>query len=229
VPNRSPHDSDFLFAEQCLGGNLAALQELQNRQAHAAAAFLRNAGVPSADAEETVTELMSELVAADGPNPPLLAQFHGQCALETWLNRAALSRAISRRRSEERYRRRLETVEFEGILRPYEAESPDDAEAFLRQLLREAIQQAMTDCPGDDYVILHLLFGSKLHATEVARMFRCDWRTLRDRAEAACAQVRFTIQAELQRRDPWLNLSWSEIIKLLTPDLPPLFDGQPAA
>jgi hypothetical protein len=41
--------------------------------------------------------------------------------------------------------------------------------------------------------------------------------------------VRFTIQAELQRRDPWLNLSWSEIIKLLTPDLPPLFDAQPAA
>lgn len=190
--------------------------------------FLRSAGVPPADARVAVTELLSELIAKDETQPPLLARYHGQCALETWLNRAALSRAISRRRKEDRYRRRLDAAKSIGAFQSDQPLAPDEAEGLLREMLREAIQQALGECPGDDYVILHLLFGSNLHASEVAKMFGCDWRTLKERAEAACAQVRFSVQAGLQRRDPWLNLSWGEIVNLLMPDLPPLFEAAPS-
>ena len=227
MPNRSPYDGDFLFAEQCLGGNDAALEELQGSRVSAVEGFLRSAGVPPPEAKVAVTELVTELLATDENQVPLLAQYHGQCALETWLNRAALSRAISRRRKEERYRRRLETAKSIGAFQSDQPTAPDEAEGLLREMLREAIQQALAECPGDDFVIVHLLFGSNLHASEVAKMFGCNWRTVKDRAEAACAQVRFSVQAGLQRRDPWLNLSWGEIVNLLMPDLPPLFEAAP--
>jgi DNA-directed RNA polymerase specialized sigma24 family protein len=226
VPSRSPYASDFLFAEQCLDGNAAALRDLQSKRAQAAERFLMAAGVPRAETREAVTELMSELLASDGLQQPRLARYQGQCALETWLNRAALSRAISRRRSEERYQKRLETAASNGALPSLNVDDTSHGDNFLRQLLREVIQQAMTEVPSDDYVIIHLLFGSNLYANEVARIFQCDWRTLRDRAEATCAQVRFAVQAELQRRDPWLNLGWQELVNLLMPDLPPLYEGE---
>jgi hypothetical protein len=184
---------------------------------------LRGVGVPVEDARETVGELLSDLVAENQGQAPLLAQFHGQCALETWINRAALSRAISRRRSEARYRRRLENART-AMLVDSRSGGAIPSDNLLRDLLREAIQKALADCPGDDFVIIHLLFGTNLHATEIARMFQCDRRTLSQRAEVACSEVRFAVQAELRRRDPWLNLSWSEIVTFLTADLPPLFE-----
>jgi len=195
VPNRSLHDSDFIFAEQCLAGEAAALRELRDGRVRAAERFLMASGVPRADAREVVAELMSELVAGDAKHQPLLAGYQGQCSLETWLNRAALSRALTRRRRDERYRKRIETAQAEGALGAFQAEDPPYADDLLRQILRDSIQQALANCPGDDYVIIHLLFGSKLHATEVARMFQCNWRTLRARAEEACSHVRFAVQA----------------------------------
>ncbi len=229
MPNRSPYEADVLFAEQCLEGNATALRELQESRAEVARGFLAAAGMPWPQAFEAVAELLSELLASDGAQSPLLAQYQGQCSLETWLNRAALSRAISRRRSEDRYRKRLVNAHLEGALHHQQRNATAEADDLLRKLLRDSIQQALDGCAGDDFVIIHLLFASNLHATEVARMFRCDPRTLRDKADAACAKVRFAVEAELRQRDPWLHLSWPELLNLLVPDLPPLFEAREPA
>jgi DNA-directed RNA polymerase specialized sigma24 family protein len=176
------------------------------------------------EAREAVWEFLSDLLARDQDHNPLLHQYHGECALETWINRAALSRAISRRRREERHRKRLDEAGYAGLLGELHSGNADDPDTLLRLLLRAAIQKALSACPGDEFVMIHLLFGTGLRATEVARMFQCDRRTLKQRAEAACSQVRSTVQLELRRLDPWLNLAWSEILALLLADLPPFFD-----
>jgi DNA-directed RNA polymerase specialized sigma24 family protein len=214
------------LAERCLEQDAAALKELQVRCRARTVRFLRNAGVPKANAAEVSAELFTDLVTPAPDGVPLLATYLGQCALETWLNRAALSRAIDKRRSEERHRRRLAVAASVGHIGAVEGDQqPLLPETLLRQILHEAIRQALQGRPNDEYVMIYLLFGSNLRPTEVAKMFRCDWRTLRDRAEAACAEVRFAVEAELHQRDPWLNLSWSEIVNLLLPDLPHGLEG----
>jgi len=220
VSRHSDFDTDFLFAELCLAGEARALAELHDGRAGAVRGFLQGAGVRTEDAEEVVRDLVADLLVPRGLMRPLLASYRGDCQLATWLNRIALNNVLLRRRAEER-RQRREGVVAEAV--PQE-EAPVQRDDALRELLLTAVQNAFGVCSPEDFVLLHLLHAGELRIGELSRMFGRDPKTINAHAERSAADVRFAITTEIERRDPWLKLSYEEIIDLLRPDLPELFE-----
>jgi DNA-directed RNA polymerase specialized sigma24 family protein len=190
------------------------------------------AGVESAEAVEVARELWADLLAKGEGKRPLLATYQGRCALGTWLNRVALSRALVRIRREERHRRTVDQAEAEGVLVPSAPSvAPDPSEQFmradalLREMLRDAIRRAFGSLDAEDFVLLFLMHDGDLRIQELSRIFACDPKTVNSRAKAASGQVRFSVQAEIAGRDPWLKLRFEDVLSLLQPDLPHLFES----
>jgi DNA-directed RNA polymerase specialized sigma24 family protein len=231
VASPTPHDSDFLFAESCLSGIPSAVEELRNGPLTVAERFIINAGIPVQDAAEIVRELWTDLLATGADRKPLLLGYRGHCALTTWLNRVAFSRALVRKRSEDRRRRTITIAKEDGSLIPDAPSVSSDpaaefmkADEFLREFLKDSIQRALVGCPAEDFVLLFLLHAGSLQIQELSRMFSCDPKTVNSRAKTACSQVRFAVIAALEAQDPWLKLSFEDVLSLLQPDLPNLFE-----
>jgi RNA polymerase sigma factor (sigma-70 family) len=220
VSRHSDFDADFLFAELCLAGKGSALAELRGERTKAVLKFLEGAGVPRGEADDVLHDLVVDLVTTRDDRRPMLACYRGDCLLVTWLNRAALNRVIDRRRVEER-RQQREAGSAEAAPEMDDPPANDDA---LRDLLRTAVQCAFDTCSAEDFVLLYLRHAGELHFKELSRMFGNTEKTISSRAERAAADVRFAITAEIERRDPWLKLSYEDIIELLRPDLPELFE-----
>ena len=231
MASQTPHDSDFLFAESCLSGVSTAVAELRSGPLSHAELFIVNAGFPAQDAAEIVRELWTDLLATGNDRKPLLLSYRGHCALSTWLNRVAFSRALFRRRTDERRLRAITHAEQEGSLvseAPSITGNPEveflKAETFLREFLKEAIQRALNSCAAEDFVLLFLLHAGSLQIQELSRMFDLDPKTINSRAKSVCGQVRFAVQAEIEAKDPWLKLTFEDVLSLLQPDLPNLFE-----
>lgn len=231
VASQTPHDSDFLFAESCLSGHSSAVAELRAGPLSHAERFIVNAGFPPQDAAEIVRELWTDLLAVGNGRKPLLLGYRGHCALSTWLNRVAFSRALFRRRTDERRVRAINHADQEGSLVPTAPSVTADPEAeflradtFLRDFLKEAIQRALNGCSAEDFVLLFLMHAGSLQIQELSRMFDLDPKTVNSRAKSVCGHVRFAILAEIEAKDPWLKLSFEDVLSLLQPDLPSLFE-----
>lgn len=172
-------------------------------------------------------ELWTDLLATGDGRQPLLLRYRGHCALLTWLNRVAFSRALLRRRAAERRQRALDHAEEEGVLVPDATDSESEflkADNFLREFLKEVIQRALNGCSAEDFVLLFLMHAGSLQIQELSRMFDLDPKTVNSRAKSVCGQVRFAILAEIEARDPWLKLSFEDVLNLLQPDVSSLFE-----
>ncbi|HET6409169.1 MAG TPA: hypothetical protein VFG14_14870 [Chthoniobacteraceae bacterium] len=234
MASRTLHDSDFLFVENCLAGIPAAVDELRTGPLALAERFMVNAGIPGREASEVAGELWTDLLATGDGQKPLLLSFHGRCALSTWLNRVAFSRALFRRRTEDRRRRVLTDAEAEGALVPDVSSVNFDpereflnADEFLREFLRDSIQRALGECAAEDFVLLFLLHAGSLQIQELSRMFDCDPKTVNSRVKSVCGQVRFAVTSTIEAKDPWLKLSFEDVLGLLQPDIPQLFELSP--
>jgi DNA-directed RNA polymerase specialized sigma24 family protein len=212
-------DADFLFGELCLAGVARAVEELREVRLPEVRKYLHRAGVTAQVTDEVLADLFTDLLTGDMARPPLLASYRGHCALATWLNTLALNRAISRMRAEtRRLQRDAASVETAPMAT---AEEPDTA---LRELLAAAVRGAFERCAPENFVLLHLLHAGELRIGELSRIFDCDPQTVHARADRSAAEVRFAILSEINRRDPWLKLTFEQIIELLRPDLPGLFE-----
>ena len=172
------------------------------------------------EAEEVVRDLVADLLVPRGLMRPLLASYRGDCRLATWLNSIALNSVLLRHRADER-RQRREVLAAEADA---QEEAPVQRDDALRDMLLTAVQKAFGVCSPEDFVLLHLLHAGELRVGELSRMFGRDPKTINAHAERSAADVRFAITAEIEQRDPWLKLSYEEIIELLRPDLPELFE-----
>jgi len=207
------------------------VEELRSGPLCVAERFIVNAGFPEQDAREIVRELWTDLLATGEGRKPLLLSYHGHCALSTWLNRVAFSRALFRRRTDERRQRAMTNAEKEGAAIPNAPSVSSDpsaeflkAEDFLREFLRESIQRALNGCSAEDFVLLFLMHAGSLQIQELSRMFDIDPKTVNSRAKSVCGQVRFAVQAEIESKDPWLKITFEDVLNLLQPDLPSLFE-----
>jgi DNA-directed RNA polymerase specialized sigma24 family protein len=219
LTRRSDFDADFLFAELCLAGTARAVEELREVRLPEVRKYLHQAGVTMQVTDELLADLLTDLLTADTRRPPLLASYRGHCALATWLNTLALNRAISRMRSETR---RLQRDAAAAEASPTAA--PEEPDTALRELLASAVRGAFARCAPENFVLLHLLHAGELRIGELSRIFDCDPQTVHARADRTAAEVRFAILSEITRRDPWLKLTFEQIIELLRPDLPMLFE-----
>lgn len=220
----SPHETDFLFAEHCLSGNSSAVGELRTEVLGRAERFLVHAGIPPSESADVARDLWADLLTGSADHPPLLQKYHGRCALATWLNRVAFSKALTRRRTEDRRQNTIQRAGEAGALTNSDgnvspATTAERADEEVRDLLKGAIQRAMNACEAEDFVLLHLMHAGDLQVQELSRIFKCDPKTVNSRAKLVSKQMRFAIEAEIRAQDPWLQLSFDDILALLEPDI----------
>lgn len=210
---RSPtFDDDLLFAERCLSGDANAVEQFRDLCSGWLRGWVAKRGATIAESEEITQTLFVDCVAAANGRRPLLATFRGECPLRPWLARVALTRLISRKREAQRDLQRF-GVEPDAPLGMLSVEEQEAEEPVLA-LLREALARAFAECEAEQFVMLQLLHAEDLRQEELARIFGCAISTISRNAEAARKEVRTQILSEVRRRDPWLELTWDDLLAL---------------
>lgn len=203
-------DSDFVLAESCLEGNNAAVNELRAILSDRVARFLVKRGADAREIEQFTSDLLHDLIVGPNGRPPLLRRFTGQCAIPTWLIAVATNRWFDRHRDGQKGElfavRETDSVEPAPIL--------NSDEAPLVIILRQAIQDALTKCVPEDFVLFQLLHAEGLHQTELARMFGCDRRSVARNSDRIAAELRVAIMQYLDTHAPDLRLEWEDVVQL---------------
>jgi DNA-directed RNA polymerase specialized sigma24 family protein len=222
VPVPIKHPDDFLFAENCIAADPQAISELRVRVLPRVERFLIGAGAGLSEAGEITSELLTDLLAAGVGRVPLLQKYTGQCALLSWMSRVALNRLIDRRRRDSRSIEQSMADVPEVAARPDGASVSHSGQDHAIAIIAAALQDAFAACEPADYVLMRLFHGEALRGTEVARMFGVSHPTVPARADRICSDLRFQIMAYLREKDPWLELTWEDLLEICRSALPDL-------
>jgi len=206
-------NDDLLFAEQCLAAQTEALAGFRALCTGWLRGYLVARGATTGESEAIAETLFVDAVASSNGRPPLLATYRGECPLQPWLARVALNRLFTAKRLAQRDLTRF-GQHPEAALETLSEEPSDATEEPVLALLREAIARAFATCEAEQFVMLHLLHSDDLRQEELARMFGCAISTISRHAERAREEVRAKLLAEVRRRDPWLELTWDDLLAL---------------
>jgi DNA-directed RNA polymerase specialized sigma24 family protein len=217
----APFDDDFRFAERCLAGNEAAIEELRELCQNWMRSYLVRSGAKGDESGILIETLFTDCVAVtkDGGHP-LLATYLGQCPLRAWLARVALNRLISFKRTQQREQQRFGTALGDRDIADLADDRSELTEEPVLQLIRDAITCGFKECEPESLVMLQLLHAGGLHPDEIAPMFGCVSTTVTRSAERASATIRATIVAHLRERDPWLELTFDDLLSICRTVLP---------
>ena len=96
---------DFNLCQESLDGSESAIAFLQRQYGPKSRSYLIGAGACPAEAAEIIDSLWADLLAPLNDRPARLQRYDGSCALQTWLNTVALNRLLTRKRTEQRWKR----------------------------------------------------------------------------------------------------------------------------
>ena len=217
----APFDDDFRFAERCLAGNDAAIEDLRDLCQNWIRSYLVRSGAKGDESGILVATLLTDCIAAtkEGGHP-LLATYLGQCPLRAWLARVALNRLISFKRTQQRELQRFGTMPGDREIADFPDDRSELTEEPVLQLIRDAINCGFKECEPESLVMLQLLHTGGLHPDEIASMFGCVSTTVTRTAERASATIRATIMAHVRERDPWLELAFDDLLAICRTVLP---------
>jgi RNA polymerase sigma factor (sigma-70 family) len=193
---------------------LAALRE----QCHAPLLHtLLARGASRTEAEDLLADLWTDCVPGAADRPSLLEKFSGRCSLPSWLATVATNRWIDLRRRQTRRGEGVVPTDREGEGDPLDrlaAPAMSASEEPLVELLRASLRAAFARCAPEAMVLLRLVYLHGLTQREVARMLGwSEFKVSRHLAEAM-RDIEATTLRELQRRDPWLELTWQDFVDL---------------
>ena len=207
-----PYPADFEFAQKCLEGDAAAIEELQRDFGPIIAAYLVHRGASARQAHDITDALWADCLATRASFRPRLATYNGQAPLQIWLKTVALNQLIKLHGQE---KRRLEiSIDHQVGQAPHPPAPELATEAPLLVLMRSALEAAFQKCAAEDFVLLQLAHTDGLRHEELARMFECVPSTISRRLvlaqeEIAAETIRFIRQA-----DPLVELKWEDFVEL---------------
>lgn len=223
VPELPTFDDDFRFAERCLAGDGGAIADLRADYLDMVHSYIVRSGATAAESAGLIESLFTECIAGPDGARPVLAAYLGQCPLRAWLCRVALNRFVSLKRAAQRDIERFGSepgdAQFDGIAAP----DRDLGEEPVLGLVRDAIVRAFKECDPEQFVILQLLHADELTATEIARMFGCAISTVTRQAEQAQTTLRTAILKHVRAREPWLELTFDDLLAICRTVLPDCF------
>jgi RNA polymerase sigma factor (sigma-70 family) len=225
---------DFNLCQESLDGSESAIAFLQRQFGPKSRSYLIGAGACPAEAAEIIDSLWADLLAPVNDRPPRLRRYDGSCALQTWLNTVALNRLLTRKRTEQRWKRiispnpgPLEGDDFATSERSAAAlAEPEDAgfgEAPLVEIMRTAVETAFLSCDPEDFVLLQLKHCDGLRGAELGKMFGCDESVISRRLDRAQERIASMTLWKIRQTDPWLELKWSDFLELCRSATPACF------
>jgi len=216
-PIAHQHDQDLLALQQCVLGDTQGLTFLRDKYQPVLLNVLLARGASRTEADDLLADLWGDCVAESRDRPSLLEKFSGKCALQSWLITVVTNRLIDRKRRQSRQcqvvaQRGQEhsTDFFERIPAPV----PASRESGLIEVLRDSLQQAFARCPAEGLLMLRLVYLYGLTQRELACMWGCHEATISRALAQTMAALEKNALQELKKRDPWLDLTWQDLVDL---------------
>jgi RNA polymerase sigma factor (sigma-70 family) len=208
--------SDFLEAQRCLGGDAAALGGLRERCHGTLRAILQARGATPTEAEDILADVWGDCVSDTDQKPSLLGKYSGKCALQSWLATVATNRWHDKKRKDSRMSE-LTPPESDPSREPVAADDVEKSipsEDAIVALLRDALKAAFAACSPENKVCLRLVYLHGLSQREVSRMLGWIESKVSRALSSAMDQIASDTLSEIKRRDPWLKITWEDILEL---------------
>jgi len=206
-------ETKFIF-RQCCRGEPEALVQLRQRQHEQLRNILRARGATVTEAEDLLADLWADCVPVADDQPTLLDKFNGRCSLQGWLATVLTNRWIDLKRKE---RRKEELpADGEGLggegLEP--ACAPLARDDTLLELLHRSIREAFARTSAPALLVLRLVHEQGLTQREVCRMAGWSETKMSRMLSETMAQIQKDALRALKASDPWLELSWEDLVAM---------------
>ena len=211
---------ELKLIDAALGGDESAAMAIRtDDRTSRLEAILQRRGASSTEARDLVADVWADCFNTAHQRGSLLDRYSGKGNLDAFLTRTALNRLID-------YKRRLK---FRGELPQIDRDEPgapadsfdrlpaeDDVETedSLVELLRESLLNAFNRCDPEKLVILRLVNMHGVDQTTVGDMWGWSQSKISRSISSLMEDIRAETLAELQRRDPWLELQWQDFVEL---------------
>jgi len=180
-------------------------------------------GASPTEADEIVADIWSEAFKGWKGKKPLLARFDGKGNIVSFLGRCALNRLIDQKRRA-RFRGDLpgsdeKSGESNGPVDTFDTLEGDvghygEVDDNLVDLLRDSLIHAMAHCPPQTLLIMKLVSLHGVQQKTISDMWGWSHSKVSRALTAATDDLRDGALAEIKRVDPWLEIQWSDIVKL---------------
>jgi len=202
------HAADLALARACLGGDAAALGQLDRLLAEAATAALRAIDPSPAFADDVIQQVRVKLLVGDGA--PRLATYAGRGPLGGFLRVAALRTAMTTKRDTGREVPIADGLAqlADGAAGPASAHLRADSDGHLHGALRRAIAAQ----PSRTRALLRLYYGDGAGVEDIGRLYRVHASTVSRWLDRARADILAATRAELAKE---LRLDASSIDSLI--------------
>lgn len=216
IPPSEKYSRDIEIAEACANGDSNAFKLLKEYDSFLIG-ILRTRGANDIEARDIVQNLWGDCVPRETDEKPcLIARYSGVSALSTWLATVSTNRLIDSKR-----RRKIdtvsETVEEEKFGKYLSSQDPSltqDPTGAIRELLHDAIKEALESLDIEHRLMLRLVFIENLQQREIARMWNTSNTTVTRIFQSSMAQVRKRTLQAIKQREPWLELTWEDFVQI---------------
>jgi RNA polymerase sigma factor (sigma-70 family) len=205
-----------LLVAKCLQGDIESLTELRDKCHNSLLGILLARGADRTEAQDLLADLWADCVPGGDDRPSLLEKFSGKCTLHGWLATVVTNRWIDRKRKQARY-----VVAHSGAdgakgdpLAGLESGQMHPPEHTLVTLLRDSLKAAFARCNPEARVLLRLVYLHDLSQREIMRMLGWSESKVSRYLSNAMEQIEKHTLGEVKKRDPWLELNWSDFSDL---------------
>jgi RNA polymerase sigma factor (sigma-70 family) len=219
-PSTSQLQDESDLAQKCRQGDAAALSHLRERCHSDLTHILLSRGASPTETDDLLADLWADCVPGADDQPSLLEKFSGSCALRSWLATVLTRRWIDLKR---KHARRPEASHASGdgdgdsrddLFQRIPAPDSPNSESALVDLLQESLKAAFAKCSAESMVLLRLRYLHGVSQRELAYMLGCHETKISRTLSAAMEDIEKATLDEINRRDPWLQLQWQDLVDM---------------
>ena len=210
---------ELALIEAALAGDESAAASIRTAERTSRLeSILQRRGASATEARDLVADMWADCFNTSHQRGSLLDRYSGKGNLDAFLTRTSLNRLIDYKRRL-RFRGDLPRLDHEdeeagdGFDR-LPAEDESETEDALVHILRDALLTAFTKADPEKLVILRLVNVHGVDQTTVGQMWGWSQSKISRAITVLMDDIRSETLAELQRRDPWLELQWQDFVEL---------------
>lgn len=211
------HRADLELAESALDGDRQAVEAVVAMlRGPELAASLRNRGATADEANDIVNDMIGDCYGgerAKGGLHRLLGRYLGKGPLAAFFHHVALRRLIGVKRWQASHPQATPDAEGRNPI-DLIGSSDSDGEDAVIELLRGALRATLAKVDAERLVVVRLIESYEVPQTQISTVW--GWHPSKvSRANSELLQeIRDGIFAEVKRTDPWLQLEFSDFLKL---------------